>query len=121
MNYFDQKVVFIIALKLRFKSKLDKSRVMHQLKREIEIQTHLRHPNILKMYGYFHDDTRGYIIVEYAKNGELYKMLQTEKKFTDERSAKYIHQLAGALEYCQSKKVIHRDIKPENILIGSKG
>lgn len=33
----------------------------------------------------------------------------------------YIRQLAEALEYCHSKKVIHRDIKPENLLLSFKG
>jgi serine/threonine protein kinase len=34
---------------------------------------------------------------------------------------KYINQLADALSYCHSKKVIHRDIKPENLLLGIFG
>lgn len=33
----------------------------------------------------------------------------------------YIMELADALNYCHSKKVIHRDIKPENLLLGSNG
>jgi len=33
----------------------------------------------------------------------------------------YIAQLADALLYCHSKKVIHRDIKPENLLVNIKG
>lgn len=33
----------------------------------------------------------------------------------------YITELADALLYCHTKKVIHRDIKPENLLLGSKG
>lgn len=37
------------------------------------------------------------------------------------RTAKYIYQLADALKYCHSKKVIHRDIKPENLLLGRDG
>ncbi|GFH20344.1 aurora kinase A [Haematococcus lacustris] len=38
-----------------FKAQLQQSNVEHQLRREIEIQSHLRHPNILRCYGYFYD------------------------------------------------------------------
>lgn len=41
--------------------------------------------------------------------------------FSPEKAARYIYQLASALEYCHQKKVMHRDIKPENVLINSKG
>ena len=34
-----------------FKNQLQQSNVEHQLRREIEIQSHLRHPNILRLYG----------------------------------------------------------------------
>jgi len=88
-----------------FKSQLQKNNVEHQLRREIEIQAHLRHPNILRLYGYFYDAVRGtmlccclssthpasvlqpasltspalpqtrvYLILEYAPQGELYKV-----------------------------------------------
>ena len=39
-----------------FKSQLQQSNVEHQLRREVEIQSHLRHPNILRLYGYFYDE-----------------------------------------------------------------
>jgi len=112
---------FLLALKVLFKSQLMKANVDHQLRREIEIQSHLRHPNILRMYGYFYDDLRVYLILEYAPSGELFKELQKVKRFDEKRTAKYIYQLANALQYCHSKKVIHRDIKPENILLGANG
>ncbi|KAE8750994.1 hypothetical protein FOCC_FOCC002422 [Frankliniella occidentalis] len=114
---------FIIALKVLFKSQLQKANVEHQLRREIEIQSHLRHPNILRLYGYFHDEQRVYLILEYAPKGELFRALQAQplKRFDELRTAAYIQQLADALHYCHSKKVIHRDIKPENLLLGAKG
>jgi aurora kinase A len=39
------------------------------------------------MYGYFHDDSRVYLILEFAPNGELFKELQAQpnKRFTEER------------------------------------
>ncbi|KAM4030299.1 aurora kinase A isoform 1-T2 [Anomaloglossus baeobatrachus] len=112
---------FILALKVLFKSQLEKAGVEHQLRREVEIQSHLRHPNILRLYGYFHDTTRVYLILDYAPRGELYRELQRFTRFDEQRSATYITELADALLYCHSKKVIHRDIKPENLLLGSNG
>lgn len=37
-----------------------------------------RHPNILRMYGYFHDDARVYLILEYAPGGELYRFMKKQ-------------------------------------------
>ncbi|KAL4332860.1 hypothetical protein GQ457_07G044880 [Hibiscus cannabinus] len=110
----------IVALKVLFKSQLQQSQVEHQLRREVEIQSHLRHPNILRLYGYFYDQKRVYLILEYAAKGELYKELQKCKYFSERRAATYVASLARALIYCHGKHVIHRDIKPENLLIGAQ-
>mmetsp|Transcript_19504 Transcript_19504/g.54259 ORF Transcript_19504/g.54259 Transcript_19504/m.54259 type:complete len:388 (-) Transcript_19504:287-1450(-) len=112
---------YVVALKVLFKSQLQQANVEHQLRREIEIQSHLRHPNILRLYGYFYDKTRVYLILEFAAKGELYKELQRCRTFNERRSATYVASLARALIYCHSKHVIHRDIKPENLLIGIDG
>ena len=161
----EKKSKFIVALKVLFKSQLQKCHMEHQLRREIEIQSHLRlaprllnlvyfsniffvpdrHPNVLRMYGYFYDETRIYLILEFAANGEMYKYLkrQPHGRFTEAmygykfdfgdhfipllivkhnfRTANYMAQLADALIYCHERKVIHRDIKPENLLLGIHG
>jgi len=72
----EKKSHYICALKVLFKSQLAKAGVEHQLRREIEIQSHLRHTNILRLYGYFYDQSRVYLILEFAQRGELYKDLQ---------------------------------------------
>ena len=69
------------------------------------------------MYGYFYDEKRVYLILEYAPRGELYKNLQKNKKFSERKSASLITKIADAVDYCHSRHVIHRDIKPENILL----
>ncbi|XP_054165389.1 aurora kinase C-like [Oppia nitens] len=117
----EKRSKYIVALKVMFKSQLIKNNVQHQLRREIEIQAHLRHPNILRLYGYFYDDTRVYLILEFAPRGELYKLLRKSNHFDDKESANYILQMIDALECCHARKVIHRDIKPENILLGYNG
>ncbi|GAM17103.1 hypothetical protein SAMD00019534_002780 [Acytostelium subglobosum LB1] len=112
---------FIVALKVLFKSQLQMAKIEHQLRREIEIQSHLRHPNILRLYGYFYDEQRVYLIIEFAKGGECFKTLQMVGRFPECQAATYTLQIADALRYCHSKHVIHRDIKPENLLIGENG
>ncbi|KAJ1899019.1 spindle assembly checkpoint kinase [Kickxella alabastrina] len=112
---------FICALKVMFKAELQESKIEKQLRREVEIQTHLRHPHILRLYGYFHDEKRVYLILEYASEGEMYKLLQKQKTFSEPVAAKYIAQMASALEYLHAKHVIHRDIKPENLLLNANG
>lgn len=113
----EKKSKFQIALKVLFKSQLEKGGVEHQLRREIEIQSHLHHPNILHLYGYFHDAKRVYLILEYTAKGELFRHLKNSGTFSDSRTALYIHQMASALDFCHERNVIHRDIKPENILL----
>eukprot|EP00897_Mesotaenium_endlicherianum_P005283 jgi/Mesen1/4783/ME000242S03952 len=71
----EKKSKYIVALKVLFKNQLQESQVEHQLRREIEIQSHLRHPNILRLYGYFYDQ------------GELYKELQKARYFSERRAA----------------------------------
>lgn len=117
----EKKSKFIVALKVLHKSQLAKAGVEHQLRREIEIQSHLRHRNILRLYGYFWDEKRVYLILEYSPKGELYKELIRRQRFSERRAAQYVASLARALHYCHTKHVIHRDIKPENLLIGYKG
>lgn len=89
----EKKSKFIVALKVLYKKQLMKSCVEHQLRREIEIQSHLRHNNVLRMYGFFWDDKKIYLILEYAPGGELYKELkrQPNMRFSEEVAADYIH------------------------------
>ncbi|ETI37112.1 AUR protein kinase [Phytophthora nicotianae] len=112
---------YVVALKVLNKQQLMKSSMEHQLRREIEIQSHLRHKSILRLYGYFYDSKRVYLIIEYAPQGELYKKLMRAGRFSERQSALYIQEMARALIYMHSKHVIHRDIKPENLLVGFNG
>ncbi|XP_040164422.1 aurora kinase B [Anopheles arabiensis] len=115
----ERETGFMVAMKVMFKSQLTKWHVEKQLLREIEIQSRLKHPHILRLYTWFHDDRRIYLALELAAQGELYKHLKAAPKgrFDERRSARYISQVADALNYCHANNVIHRDLKPENILL----
>lgn len=83
----ERKNGFVCALKVLHKSELQHGKVEKQLRREIEIQSNLRHPNILRLFGHFHDTKRVFLILEFAGQGELYKMLRKVGKFSEPRAA----------------------------------
>lgn len=114
----EKETKFVIALKVLFKKQIANQGIEHQVRREIEIQSHLRHPNILRMYGFFHDEQRIYLILEYASGGTLFNAMKTEVKFPEPKAAKYIKSMISALRYLHERMIIHRDIKPENLLLG---
>ncbi|KAF8939123.1 hypothetical protein BGZ58_010556 [Dissophora ornata] len=112
---------YVVAMKVLLKSELLKVNMEHQLRREIDIQSNLKHKHILRLDTFFHDETRVYLVLEYAPQGELYKKLRKMVKFPEWQASKYIYELATALAYLHRKHVIHRDIKPENLLLGTHG
>nr|GEY91093.1 serine/threonine-protein kinase Aurora-3 [Tanacetum cinerariifolium] len=85
------------------------------------IQTSLLHPHVLRLYGWFHNAERIFLILKYAHGGELYGELQRSRHFSEQKAATYIASLTYALAYCHEKHVIHRDIKPENLLLDHEG
>ncbi|XP_018335140.1 aurora kinase C-like [Agrilus planipennis] len=119
----EKKTGYLVAMKTLFKKEIVEGNVERQILREIEIQTHLKHPNILQLLTWFHDDFRIYLALEYAGRGELYKHLKSSPggHFDEHLTAKYIYQVADALNYCHQRRVIHRDIKPENLLLTTNG
>ena len=117
----ERKTGFVCALKVLHKNELQQGKVEKQVRREIEIQSNLRHPNVLRLYGHFHDAKRIFLILEFAGKGELYKILRKANRFPEWQAAHYIAQMAAALQYLHRKHVMHRDIKPENILVGIHG
>nr|ACI01432.1 serine/threonine protein kinase A [Euglena gracilis] len=117
----ERRTKFLCALKVLKKKELTADAVEHQLRREIEIQTNVRHRHVLRLYAYFHDATRIYLVLEFAEKGELYGHLQRMTRFPEPLAAKFIRQLAEALKYLHSKNIIHRDIKPENLLVDHRG
>ena len=54
---------FICALKVISKALIKEENIEEPFLREIKIQFYLNHPNIVKLYGFFHDEESIYLIM----------------------------------------------------------
>ena len=54
---------------------------------EISNLRDLDHPNILKMYEYFEDPKRYYIVTDHYKGGELFDELKKRGRFSEKDAA----------------------------------
>ena len=85
---------------------------------EIELLKNLDHPNIVKLFEYFCDDEKYYLITEYCDGGDLFNLIRNKRVFSESSAAYIMYQIFRALIYCHyTHHLIHRDIKPENIVV----
>ncbi len=104
------------AVKVLRKSHMDEDE-KRMLFNEINILKELDHPNIVKMYEFFEDEKRYYIVTEICKGGELFDEIIARGKFTERDASILMKQVLSCVNYCHKMHVVHRDLKPENILL----
>ena len=113
------------AIKLIDKTKFENKLQKELFAREVDMMYKIRHPNIVRLYTHFEDDTNCYIALEYIKKGNLYSYTQSmpNKVLDAATTANFVVDLISSLYYLHNMNppIIHRDIKPENLLVGDNG
>ncbi|MFL6293642.1 MAG: protein kinase domain-containing protein, partial [Thermoanaerobaculia bacterium] len=87
--------------------------------REAQSAGILSHPHIVTIHDVMEqtDEGMAFIAMEYVRGTTLKAMLQSDQTFSLAFVVDVISQVAEALDYAHSHRVIHRDVKPANILI----
>ena len=110
----------IKAIDKRNKDNIDEK---DYFRREAEIMYRIYHPNIVKLYGHFEDNTYCYFIMEYMSGGNIYSLVPKYgyNKISPQLVASILKDVISAIYYLHhmNPPIIHRDIKPENILINN--
>ncbi len=82
---------------------------------------HLRHPNIVQVYDFNHEEDAYYMVMEYLLGETLQarlKRLNTAgRRLPLQDAVRYTGDVCKAAEYAHQRGIIHRDIKPANIMI----
>ena len=110
----------IRAMKIIKKMPKGSEQTESEIINEINIYKAMDHPNIVKIFSFYSNQTTYSIIMEYCKGGKLLDEIKKNEPF-DEKKATYImYQIFSAIYYCHNMNIMHRDLKPENILIANR-
>jgi calcium-dependent protein kinase len=71
------------------------------------------HPNIIKVVDIYRYENTAAIVTEHCKGGNLLDRIQEENQLSENLVASYIKQIASALAYLHSRKIVHRDLRPD--------
>ena len=90
---------------------------LNSIQKEIDIQSKIDHPNIVKLL-YVKETHISYdLVMEYASMGSLFHYIRKYKGLNENKTFSLFIQVVNAVNFMHSNDLIHRDIKPENILI----
>ncbi|KAI9887007.1 MAG: hypothetical protein M1823_001151 [Watsoniomyces obsoletus] len=90
------------------------------LQQEIAVLMAVSHPNMLCLKDTFDEGDGVYLVLELAPEGELFNLIITKSKLTEDEARKVFLQLFQGVKYLHDRNIVHRDIKPENILLVDK-
>ncbi|KAJ3626659.1 hypothetical protein MTP99_017139 [Tenebrio molitor] len=78
--------------------------------REVEILTRLEHPFLVNIWFSFQDEEDLFMVTDLLLGGDLRYHIQQEVNFSEDAVKLMVAELALALDYLQSKRIIHRSV-----------
>ena len=97
---------------------------MEDIRDNFQLVSDLRHPGIVGIKNLESDPATGdyYLVMDLASGKNLHRWAKTHRG-PESIAAKLriVEEIAAALDYAHSRRVMHRDIKPENVMIDEDG
>ena len=97
---------------------------MEDIRENFQLINDLRHPNIVGIKNLEADPATGdyYLVMDLAQGKSLRRWAKSHQGPEHFRAKmKIISEIAAALDYAHSKRIMHRDIKPENVMVDEDG
>jgi serine/threonine protein kinase len=91
---------------------------IENFRREAQTIARLIHPHIVRVLDFGVEGNAPYLVMDFAPHGTLRNRHPKGTRIPLASIVNYVRQVAEALYYAHSQRLIHRDIKPENMLVG---
>jgi eukaryotic-like serine/threonine-protein kinase len=89
-----------------------------RFRREAEITSSLRHPNIVQVLDFNQlPDGAPYLVMEFLEGVDLAQRLAGGARLSPFDVVKFVAQLSSALAAAHAHGVVHRDLKPQNVFV----
>lgn len=108
-----------VAIKVIPNDADDRALFISRFEREVEAVQQLHHPNIVAVYGAGKNDDFVYLVMQCVTGGTLRRRMNGPLPV--EQAARYVVQIAFALQHAHEQGIIHRDVKPSNMLLEYPG
>lgn len=94
---------------------------IEHIRREIELQSQIVHPNVARLYWAYETSSSIFLIQEWVSGTHLDKLVARSTSLPVDEAACYFIQMVSAISFLHSVGVCHRDIKLENCVLTDSG
>src|SRR5260370_27936298 len=117
----DSNLGRMVAFKILSEEGLADETAQAGLIEEARLAGNLAHENVIGFYDYGEDGGRPFLVMEYFPGETLREALRGGRAGDLRNRLLIARQIAQALEYVHSKRVVHRDVKPDNVRVDVAG
>ncbi len=111
-----------VALKILTEQGCEDTEAKERFLAEARMAGNISHDNVLSIYDFGEDDQHHpYMVMEFLKGEDLRHAIKNKHTGELRDKLKIAVQIARALQYIHTQKIIHRDIKPENVNVSPAG
>jgi WD40 repeat protein len=93
---------------------------LERFRAEAEAVAQLQHPNIVAIYSVGEHKGAPFFSMEYVPGHTLAEVV-SDRPLPPQIAARYVRDIAEAVEYAHQRGILHRDLKPSNVLIDGFG
>jgi serine/threonine-protein kinase len=95
--------------------------IIDLFRREGEIGSSLKHPNIVEIHEVYSHGATHYIVMDFVEGRNLREFYRAKRRFDPLEASHIMEGVMAGLNYALQQGITHRDLKMSNVLLSSDG